>query len=113
MDVFNKFIIETDEELGDCLIIGRVTYHNQLSWDEDKVKSGGWWSREGDRITFYGESHQYGKATQEQVTEAVMNNKVFTGYVLEHPINNKHIFFYTTQAGDVEIKQYHDKTRNT
>lgn len=103
MDVFNKFIIETDEELGDCLILGRVTYHNQLSWDEDKVKSGGWWSREDGRITFYGESHQFGKATQEQVTEAVMNNKVFTSPVLEHPINDKYNFSYVGESKTVKL----------
>lgn len=41
MEVYNKFIIENDETLGDCLILGRVTYHKQLAYDESKVKSGG------------------------------------------------------------------------
>jgi len=42
MDVFPKFIIETDSEKGDCLSIARVTCHNQIVVDKTKVKGGGW-----------------------------------------------------------------------
>lgn len=103
MDVFNKFIIETDDELGDCLILGRVTYHKQLSFNKEKVKSGGWWREKNGRITFFGESHEFGRATQKQVTDAVMNNKVFTSYLLEHPINDKYKFSFDRQSEIVEL----------
>ena len=102
-DIFNKFIIETDDELGDCLILGRVTYHKQLAFDVNKVKSGGWWKKEEERITFFGSSQDFGTATQEQVTDAVMNNKVFTSYILEHPINNKFKFSYDKQSEIIEL----------
>ena len=42
MDVFPKFIIETDDDHGDCLIISKCTYHRELAIDKDKVKGGGW-----------------------------------------------------------------------
>lgn len=41
MDIFPKFIIETDDELGDCLIISKCTYHKELVTDHTKVKGGG------------------------------------------------------------------------
>jgi hypothetical protein len=103
MDIFNKFIIETDEELGDCLILGRITYHKQLAFNEENVKSGGWWGEKDGRITFHGSSHDFGRATYEQVYDAVMNNKVFTSYILEHPINDKYKFSYDKQSEIVDI----------
>ena len=62
MEVYNKFIIENDETLGDCLILGKVTYHKHLAYDESKVKSGGWWKLKDNRITFYGDSYDFGRA---------------------------------------------------
>ena len=41
MDSFPKFIIETDDEIGDCLIIAKCTYHHELAIDKTKVKGGG------------------------------------------------------------------------
>ena len=101
--VYNKFIIETDEKIGDYLVIGRVTYHKQLAFDTKKVKSGGWWREKDGRITFYGDSQDFGRATQEQVTDAVMNNKVFTSYILEHPINKKYKFSYDRQSEIIKL----------
>ena len=103
MEVYNKFIIENDETLGDCLILGRVTYHKQLAYDESKVKSGGWWKLKDDRITFYGESYDFGRATLEQVTNAVLNDKVFTSRLLEHSIAKKHNFSFDNQSEIIEI----------
>ena len=103
MEVYNKFIIENDETLGDCLILGRVTYHKQLAYDESKVKSGGWWKLKDNRITFYGDSYDFGRATLEQVTDAVMNGKVFTSYIFEYNITEKYRFSYDRQSEIVEI----------
>lgn len=33
MDAFPKFIIETDDQKGDCLIVAKCTYHKQLATD--------------------------------------------------------------------------------
>ena len=103
MEVYNKFIIENDETLGDCLILGRVTYHKQLAYDESKVKSGGWWKLKDNRIIFYGDSYDFGRATLEQVTDAVLNDKVFTSYLLKDPITKKHNFSFDNQSEIVEI----------
>lgn len=103
MEVYNKFIIENDETLGDCLILGRVTYHKQLARNESKVKSGGWWKLKDNRIIFYGESYDFGRATLEQVTNAVLNDKVFNKYPLEHPITKECRFSYDRQSEIVEI----------
>ena len=103
MEVYNKFIIENNETLGDCLILGKVSYHKHLAYDESKVKSGGWWKLKGNRITFYGDSYDFGRATLEQVTDAVMNDKVFNSYPLEHPITKEYSFSYDRQSEIVEI----------
>ena len=103
MEVYNKFIIENDETLGDCLILGRVTYHKQLAYDESKVKSGGWWKLKDNRIIFYGDSYDFGRATLKQVTDAVLNDKVFTSHLLEQPITKKHNFSFDNQSEIVEI----------
>jgi hypothetical protein len=102
-NIFNKFIIETDKVLGDCLILGRVTYHKQLAFDIEKVKSGGWWRKKDGRITFFGNSSDFGATTQEQVSAAVMNNKIFTSYILEHPINKDYKFSYDKQSEIVKL----------
>ena len=103
MEVYNKFIIENDETLGDCLILGKVTYHKQLACNESKVKSGGWWKLEDNRIIFYGESYDFGRATLEQVTNAVLNDKVFTSYLLKHSITKKYNFSFDNQSEIIEI----------
>lgn len=103
MDIFSKFIIETDEELGDCLILGRVTYHKQLAFNVENVKSGGWWREKDGRITFYGDSHDFGKSSLKEVKDTVLNNKVFTSYLLEHPINNKYKFSYDDNSEIINL----------
>ena len=57
MDVFPKFIIETDGQEGDCLIVAKCTYHKQLATDIKKVKGGGWWTldKENSIFTLHGE----------------------------------------------------------
>ena len=53
MDVFPKFIIETDNQEGDCLIIAKCTYHKQLATDISKVKGGGMWTLDRENSIFY------------------------------------------------------------
>lgn len=97
MDVFPKFIIETDNELGDCLIIAKVTYHNQIVTDENKVMGGGWYRMPyGKReCVFYGSSDQYGKATLEDIKRCVESGNAYTNVsVPEMNIANDFKFFY-------------------
>jgi hypothetical protein len=90
-DVFPKFIIETDDEEGDCLIIARCTFHKQLVTDISKVKGGGFWSLdENDKTTYtlYGSSHDFGRASIDDITACIKNNKVFTSASLHRKLEN-------------------------
>jgi hypothetical protein len=98
MDVFPKFIIETDNQEGDCLIIGKCTYHKQLATDTSKVKGGGWWSLDTDTenfiITLFGDSSDFGRAEVNDVVNCVKNKKVFTNRTLTRNIAEKYKFKY-------------------
>ena len=67
MDSFPKFIIETDDEIGDCLIISKCTYHHQLAIDKTKVKGGGWWTLKENVFVLYEKSEQFGRASLEDI----------------------------------------------
>ena len=71
MDVFPKFIIETDDQEGDCLIVAKCTYHKQLATDITKVKGGGWWTLDRDNsiFTLSGDSHVFGRAKIEDIAK--------------------------------------------
>lgn len=73
MDKFPKFIIETNDELGDCLILSKCTYHKDLVTDPTKVKGGGWFSYDDGTFTFYGKSADYGEASLEDIKHCVEN----------------------------------------
>lgn len=97
MDTFPKFIIETDNELGDCLIIAKVTYHKQIVTDKNKVLGGGWYGLNNDtkEITFYGKSEDFGKATLEDIKRCVDSGNVYTNIPVEETnIANNFKFFY-------------------
>lgn len=103
MDVFPKFIIETDDEIGDALIISKCTYHRQLVTDYKKVKGGGWWEldRENSVFIFYGSSEDFGKANQEDIANCVRNNKVFSNKSLFRNISKDFTFKYKDANGVV------------
>lgn len=106
MDVFPKFIIETDDEKGDCLIIAKVTRHYQLVTDKTKVKGGGWFRMDFDlkTITLYGESEEFGRATREDITNCINAGNVYTNPSVEFSITNKWNFYYNTGSETVLIK---------
>lgn len=105
MDVFPKFIIETDPELGDCLIISKVTYHNQIVTNEDKVKGGGFFSIDKERnITFNGESHEFGPANLEDIKNCVKNGRVYTNPALVNSITDRHKFFYDSGSEIIPLE---------
>lgn len=98
MDVFPKFIIETDDEIGDCLIIAKCTYHKQLATFPEKVKGGGWWTKDFEKSTFtlHGSSDDFGKAKLEDIKACVFNGNVFTNSSCMNSIANKFTFLYDT-----------------
>lgn len=105
MDVFPKFIIETDNELGDCLIIAKCTYHSDLVIDKSKVKGGGWWTLKNDIFTLFGESHDYKKAQLEDIKNCIKLGNVFTTNMLIEPIVNKFGFSYNTGTEIIILKK--------
>ncbi|MCK9416963.1 hypothetical protein M0Q97_09925 [Candidatus Dojkabacteria bacterium] len=96
MDIFPKFIIETDDELGDCLIIAKCTYHSELVTDKLKVKGGGWWSLKNDIFTLFGESHDYKKAQLDDIRNCIKIGNVFMTNMLIEPIVDQFGFSYDT-----------------
>lgn len=98
MDIFPKFIIETYDELGDCLILSKCTYHKELVTDPTKVKGGGWFRIKDETLTFYGDSHDLGAAKMNDIKHCVENDKIFTNPYLTHSIATKYKFFYDTQS---------------
>lgn len=101
IDVFPKFIIETDDELGDCLIIAKCTYHKQLITDSTKVKGGGWWSKEGNTITLYGSSQELGPAKLEDIKSVIKNKNVYTSRTLIRNISDDFKFMYKYPYGEI------------
>lgn len=103
MDVFSKFIIETDEQEGDCLIVAKCTYHKQLSTDISKVKGGGWWTLDSDNsvFTLSGDSHDFGRANIEDIASCVQRKKVFSSASLHRNLTDNFKFQYRNEVGEI------------
>ncbi len=103
MDVFPKFIIETNNELGDVLIIAKCTYHKQLATDIEKVKGGGWWTLDRDNsiFTLHGDSHDFGMAKIEDLKTCISSGNVFLNSRLRNSISNEFDFKYENQVGEI------------
>lgn len=102
MDVFPKFIIETDDIEGDCLIIAKCTYHKQLVTDISKVKGGGWYEYKHEDNTFilYGSSHDLGESSIDDISACVKNNKVFRSVALHRKLEGFN-YKYRTESGEL------------
>ena len=98
MDVCPKFIIETDDEKGDCLIMSNCTYHKELVTNKEQVKGGGWFRIKDKTITFHGDSFDFGTAEIEDIKEAIENDNVYTNSLLTHSIAKNYKFIYDTQT---------------
>ncbi len=97
MVVFNKFIIEYfDDEKCECLIISRCTYHRDVAYNINNVKSGGWYNFDSETRTFtlYGSSEQFGKADFNDIKNCILNKKLFTNYTLINNLTDKFKFVY-------------------
>jgi len=101
MELYPKFIIE-----GENLIISKVQYHKHIVDNKNNVKGGGWfkWSTDKNMIIFYGESHDFGAASFEDIKNCVLNGNVFTNKMLTHSIVEKHKFGYNNGSEIIEIK---------
>lgn len=103
MDVFPKFIIETDDQEGDCIILAKCTYHKQLATDHSKVKGGGWWTldRESSVFVLYGDSTDFGRARLEDIAHCVRNGKVFSSASLSRNLAVDFKFRYRNEVGEL------------
>jgi len=76
-DVKQKYVISHKRKI----IIGRCKLHKQL---DKKAISGGWWfwDKENSTLVFYGESHDFGQAREEQILNDIPTiNKKFRNEV--------------------------------
>lgn len=95
MIVHPKFIIETDANIGDFLLIASCGYHKEIATDIKRVKGGGWrvLDKKNSTFTFYGESHDFGKANVSDIANCAINKKVFTTpVVMESPKDFKFLY---------------------
>ena len=96
MDVFPKYIIEDG-----CLIISRVTFHKDMVIEKDLVRGGGMYVFSHEVYTLYGESVDFGRATLEDVQQAVTNHKVFSHQYDEDDMSVKYKFLYEDEDGKI------------
>ena len=98
MELFPKFIIEENDEIGIFMVIGKVTYHNKLVNNPLKVKGGGTFSfnKSTNIIILGGSSFEYGSAFIKHIKECIDDNKVFTNKSLKNSIVGRHTFKYNT-----------------
>ena len=94
------FIIEDGN-----LILSKCEYHKFLVNDTEKVQGGGWFRVDYVKkiFTFYGDSHEFGKATLEDIKKAVEDDKVYTNIYLTHSIVDKFKFLYDTGSELLEL----------
>lgn len=104
MDVFPKFIIEEDKE-GLFLVIAKCTYHKQLTDNKEAVKGGGWWNNEDNLFTLHGESHDFGKARLEDITNCIKNKRVYSNKYQTHSLCDKFTFQYKNEVGEITLIQ--------
>jgi len=105
MDLFPKYIIETNDELGNCLILGKCSFHKELATNIDLVRGGGSYKvdLENKIFTFYGESFDFGMASLEDVKKAVLEDKVFTNPYLTHSIAKQFKFKYDIGSEIIDL----------
>ena len=101
MDLFPKFIIEDGN-----LILSKVTYHKELVSDKNKVKGGGWFVYKPEEKTFIfnGESHDFGKASFEDIKTCIINKQVYSDSMLVNNISELYTFAYNTGSEIIKIK---------
>lgn len=99
-DVFPKFIVE-----GNNLIIAQCAYHKDLVTDKDQVKGGGFWKwdRERKEVTLFGESHDFGQASAEDIKACIEAGNVFLSYAGGCNVSD-HSFHLNTGVEIIKLK---------
>jgi hypothetical protein len=107
MEVYPKFVVKMDNELGLVLCIAKCTYHKELIADEQKPKGGGWWRLDTDTKTFtlYGDSHDLGAATLEDIQTCINTGKVFGDKYEISDLSNDYNFCYDTRTEIIDLKK--------
>lgn len=95
---YPKFIIEDGN-----LIIAKCTYHKQIAIIESNVQGGGWWNLKDDCFTLYGESHDFGPASLEDIKKAVKQRKVFSSPTLSRSLADKYKFRYDSGSEIIDL----------
>ena len=107
-EVYQKFIIEKIH--GKLhLIMGKVTYHRDLTNKPENVVSGGWWERKiiDNIIIFLGSSDQFGPASQSEIEECVKFGRVFSNRSLNKNISDD-FKFHILSAKSEEIPKIYN-----
>jgi hypothetical protein len=105
MELNPKFVIETDPEIGDCLVIGKCNYHIELVNDEEKTKGGGWWKKEGNKFFLFGSSDRLGKAEVSDIKYCIERGNVFTNKYMINSIVDKFEFYYFERGENIDLKK--------
>ena len=110
MDKFPKFIL-----FEGSLIISKVKYHKDILCDiinleieKDKIKGGGWFRfvSSSNTFIFNGNSQDFGKATIEDIKQAIDDGLVFTNISRTNSIADSHNFSYDIGGGEIiQLKQ--------
>lgn len=103
MEAYPKFIIETDDDNEDYIVIAKCTYHYQIVNNKEKVKGGGWWSLDNEKTTFtlFGTSHDFGDVNIEDIAKCIQNKKVFSSKSLLRNLSNEFKFKYKNSYGEI------------
>lgn len=100
MDVYPKFVVE-----GNNLIIAKCTYHWQLVTDKKSVKGGGLWKADWEKkeITLFGDSHDFGRASEEDIKACIEAGNVFLSYQGGRNVSD-HSFSINTGSEIIKLK---------
>jgi hypothetical protein len=103
-----KFILETLEPEGDCLIIGKCTFHRELAHNKLNVKGGGLWllDKQNSKFTLHGASSDFGKPRIQDIANCVQQKKVFTNWTMAVCLSDKFTFQYNDNGTIIDLETY-------
>jgi hypothetical protein len=100
MSVFQKFIIENDPEDGMYMVLAKCTFHKQLAHNTENVLGGGSWEKFENEITLFGQSHDFGPCTLDDIKYVIENKKVFPHAYSDRNLSDKFTFIWQEPNGD-------------
>lgn len=95
-ELFPKFVI-----VSGCLRLGKVVYHKELLNEGEVCSGGGWFHYNSDdnSFTFYGASHDLGRASLTDIQKAVTDGNV--GDKRRANRHNDHKFYYCGEISNI------------